>query len=642
MAVTQYIGSRYVPIFANPIEWSNQNTYEPLTIVTHNGNSYTSKQAVPKDIDILNEDYWAITGNYDAQVEQYRRETAQAMQAAENAQDTANTAQENINIANNAIADINELLPENEFNAENTVKKAIDSVNDGFDIGWISDGTGTCIVCKGDSGVICLDIGSNAGDSNLFYGQLNDFLDDKKIDVIVISHYHDDHSTGYDVVKQFAKDDCVVYEQMNPTPNNTQYTDYVTNRNAIINVFGADNVKVPNNNQTIQVGDLQLCMINSDSANIAAYNSVRGESSRNANGLNVFSIISFVTKNGNTFCHTGDAEGITERLMTPYARPCDIISTPHHAANYLGYSEFFDKCNPSAFLYTKRNLIAYQTIRSSDFTDRFTGRYAQAKNIPFINGASQSIFKLEYNNYHIIDGVVCSATAGTLGYAYSPMEMLGATFYKDDPYDLIEMSGNEYLDNCRAYNPRYSCTFNGTYKILEQTPNFITDIINFMGATSTETLRITPFGAALIIGNPSALNATKMAIMAGGSADLSENSRTIVKIDGISDPQINIDLSEGETTHIITESNLKTILDSGCENFYVRVSATSDISTALRIYVKPTNVAHNEYRGIGIDRSLNRLFGVAIVNYSISAHVYNLTNQTNTDGYIGGYGVGVL
>ena len=74
MAVTQYIGARYVPIVANPIEWSNGTAYEPLTIVTHEGNSYTSRQYVPIGIDILNDDFWTLTGNYNAQVEQYRQE----------------------------------------------------------------------------------------------------------------------------------------------------------------------------------------------------------------------------------------------------------------------------------------------------------------------------------------------------------------------------------------------------------------------------------------------------------------------------------------------------------------------------------------------------------------------------------------
>ena len=74
MAVTQYIGSRYVPLFAEPIEWSSTKTYEALTIVYHEGNSYTSKQAVPVGIDISNTAYWALTGNYNAQIEQYRSE----------------------------------------------------------------------------------------------------------------------------------------------------------------------------------------------------------------------------------------------------------------------------------------------------------------------------------------------------------------------------------------------------------------------------------------------------------------------------------------------------------------------------------------------------------------------------------------
>lgn len=74
MPVTQYIGARYMPIFADPPEHSSAKTYEPLTIVLHEGNSYTSKQFVPKGIQITNEAYWAETGNYNAQVEQYRIE----------------------------------------------------------------------------------------------------------------------------------------------------------------------------------------------------------------------------------------------------------------------------------------------------------------------------------------------------------------------------------------------------------------------------------------------------------------------------------------------------------------------------------------------------------------------------------------
>lgn len=72
--VRQYVGARYVPVFADPLEWSDQREYEPLTVVLHEGNSYTSRQSVPVGIDINNTAYWAETGNYNAQIEAYRQE----------------------------------------------------------------------------------------------------------------------------------------------------------------------------------------------------------------------------------------------------------------------------------------------------------------------------------------------------------------------------------------------------------------------------------------------------------------------------------------------------------------------------------------------------------------------------------------
>lgn len=76
MAVKQFIGKRYVPVFADPTEWDSSRKYEALTIVTHNGDSYTSAQDVPAGIAITNERYWKHTGSYNAQVEQYRKEVA--------------------------------------------------------------------------------------------------------------------------------------------------------------------------------------------------------------------------------------------------------------------------------------------------------------------------------------------------------------------------------------------------------------------------------------------------------------------------------------------------------------------------------------------------------------------------------------
>lgn len=78
----QYVGARYVPKLMG--EWNKALQYEALSIVTHLGNSFTSKVPVPANIDITNTDYWVNTGNYNAQVEAYRTETAQLKTALNN------------------------------------------------------------------------------------------------------------------------------------------------------------------------------------------------------------------------------------------------------------------------------------------------------------------------------------------------------------------------------------------------------------------------------------------------------------------------------------------------------------------------------------------------------------------------------
>lgn len=87
MANNIYIGNRYVPIFADPITWDNLRTYEPLTIVTYEGTSYTSKQYVPVGIALTNTEYWAVTGDYNYQVAQYKAE----VDALEGTVETMNT-----------------------------------------------------------------------------------------------------------------------------------------------------------------------------------------------------------------------------------------------------------------------------------------------------------------------------------------------------------------------------------------------------------------------------------------------------------------------------------------------------------------------------------------------------------------------
>lgn len=67
-----YVGNRYVPKIMGL--WDSSKSYEGLSIVLWEGNSFTSKKTVPENILLSNEDYWVSTGNYNAQIEMYRQE----------------------------------------------------------------------------------------------------------------------------------------------------------------------------------------------------------------------------------------------------------------------------------------------------------------------------------------------------------------------------------------------------------------------------------------------------------------------------------------------------------------------------------------------------------------------------------------
>ena len=122
--VRQYVGARYVPLFADPLEWSDQREYEPLTVVIYQGNSYTSVQSVPVGVDINNTAYWAQTGNYNAQIEAYRQEVL-----AYGGRITANANAITAN-ANAITANANAITAETQarINGDNALALRIDSL----------------------------------------------------------------------------------------------------------------------------------------------------------------------------------------------------------------------------------------------------------------------------------------------------------------------------------------------------------------------------------------------------------------------------------------------------------------------------------------------------------------------------------
>ena len=84
MSNRQYVGARYVPMFADPAQWDSTRSYEPLTIVTNLGNSYTSRKPVPAGTPLNNTSYWVLTGNFNSQLQTVLNKIANIKQSFNN------------------------------------------------------------------------------------------------------------------------------------------------------------------------------------------------------------------------------------------------------------------------------------------------------------------------------------------------------------------------------------------------------------------------------------------------------------------------------------------------------------------------------------------------------------------------------
>ena len=176
MATRQYKGARYVPIIDG--EWDNTKSYDPLVIVTYNGNSYTSKTYVPEGVDITNTTYWVCTGNYNAQVEYYRQEVA--------------TYTENFN--ERIHDDIHFYFPSDAGSGETQDASMLLVINKHA---FIFD-------CGRDASIV----------TYYQYLQTNEVFEN--VDAIFISHFHADHTANLsDLLETLHHDGCVVYLPMN-------------------------------------------------------------------------------------------------------------------------------------------------------------------------------------------------------------------------------------------------------------------------------------------------------------------------------------------------------------------------------------------------------------------------------------------
>ena len=128
MSVREYIGARYIHMFADPIEWDSSLVYEPLTVVQYEGGSYVSRREVPAGIELSNTDYWILWADFNAQLQHYIDVVNTFDGRIDSLEDALPIADfDSVDTVDARFDAIEAKLPASDFDSTNTIKAAIDA-----------------------------------------------------------------------------------------------------------------------------------------------------------------------------------------------------------------------------------------------------------------------------------------------------------------------------------------------------------------------------------------------------------------------------------------------------------------------------------------------------------------------------------
>lgn len=437
----QYTGARYVPIFGRKNEesivWDNSAPYEPLTIVLYQGNSYTSRQYVPQGVDITDTAFWANTGNYNAQVEQYRQDVANLSTTVEGQITAINgeitTIEEDIETIDTSIDAITEHL----INLDNGIQAY--SITDAV------TGTGNvssmqCVITP--DCVVWVDCGSTISTASRISAIAREILGARKIDVLIVTHFHADHIGQPNALAEFASDDMQIFIQMEPSATHAEYAAYTSGKAALQSAFPNTALVVPTDKSIISHNKTDLYFFNTDTAYDSVYLSGDGENANLIASLNNYSLQCRVSYERNSVLITGDIEYLGQKLNANSVIQSDVMFIPHHGVNAYGHPDFWCNCNPKALIDTRQNLPLNTGVNSPFYAQyRYWSRYAYSKQIPMITLESGYKFACSINYgtptpiYNCINYFIHTVNQASL------LSIFGISSISDTPTTTITSAG---------------------------------------------------------------------------------------------------------------------------------------------------------------------------------------------------------
>ena len=295
--------------------------------------------------------------------------------------------QDEINIKLNEMVQdgtLAEIINQNVFNELNTKINNIETqLTEELTATFLSGGKnidmGDCCVILGTKNII-IDLGFDNQCT-----QLRNFLNEKnvkKIDAIIISHFHSDHIAQVSGLTALLNENidfsnCTVYLPHKGINYNqfqgSEKTTIQANETQFISILQEKNINYiyPNENDKISFNDnlsLEFHNINFEYYNDYynyLYNAYE-KLTENTN-YNNFSMITILKHYDNYFCFTGDIEKLAQSKNYKVFKKCDVLKVEHHSFNYDSNIDYLNQLNPSIAVICNRNYLTPTTYTHNTY-----------------------------------------------------------------------------------------------------------------------------------------------------------------------------------------------------------------------------------------------------------------------------------
>ena len=238
---------------------------------------------------------------------------------------------------------------------------------------------GDCCVILGTKNII-IDLGFDNQCT-----QLRNFLNEKnvkKIDSIIISHFHSDHIGQVSGLAALLNENidfsnCTVYLPHKGINYNqfqgTEKTTIQANETQFISVLQEKNINYIYPNEADKIELTKNLSLEFYNINFEYYNDYYNylydayENLTSNTNYNNFSMITILKHYNNYFCFTSDIEKLAQSKNYKVFKKCDVLKVEHHSLNYDSNIDYLNQLNPSIAVICNRNYLTPTTYTHNTY-----------------------------------------------------------------------------------------------------------------------------------------------------------------------------------------------------------------------------------------------------------------------------------